>query len=135
MANDLVLYKSQELVRSLFYCFDQNNSGGYYEHNRCVSEFVIIEAFSAEKANEKAIELGIYFDGCVIGEDCPCCGDRWYPTDDIDGTPEPEVFGKNPDDVESYFCPSNIRPVFIYYLNGTLAMTGTGYAKPLNRIE
>jgi hypothetical protein len=49
--------------------------------NTCSAEIAragAIEAESAEHADEKAAEIGIYFNGCDDGRDCPCCGDRWY---------------------------------------------------------
>ena len=60
------------------YEFTQNNSGGYFEVDDKVCHRVFIEADNAMEANEIAQELGIYFDGCDKGIDCPCCGDRWY---------------------------------------------------------
>ena len=58
-----------------FYIFDQNNSGGYWD--KVLGYVVIIEAETPEKANEKAEEIGIYFDGVENDIDCECCGDRW----------------------------------------------------------
>ena len=82
----------------MFYTFSQNNSGGsfYVDHRGGISEFVIIEAESADQANERAEEIGLYFDGCDIGYDCECCGDRWHQADEYDGTGNPEVYGRNP---------------------------------------
>lgn len=45
---------------------------------------VYIEAENAEEANEKALQIGIYFNGVEDGIDCPCCGDRWYPVSERD---------------------------------------------------
>lgn len=51
-----------------FYIFDQNNSGGYWD--KVLGYVVIIEAETPEKANEKAEEIGIYFDGVENDIDC-----------------------------------------------------------------
>lgn len=78
----------------MFYTFHQNNSGGSFTYNkgRGITEFVVVEADSEEEANERAREIGIYFDGCESGMDCECCGDRWYPA--YDGHDEPLVYGE-----------------------------------------
>ncbi len=64
-------------MENKFYEFCQNNSGGSFEVNEKVCHRLFIEALSAEDANEKAGNLGVYFDGCDLGMDCECCGDRW----------------------------------------------------------
>lgn len=82
----------------MFYTFSQNNSGGDFnvDHDRGISQFVIIEADNPDKANERAEEIGLYFDGCDIGYDCDCCGDRWYRVSGYQGSEDPEVYGRNP---------------------------------------
>jgi hypothetical protein len=76
-----------------FYTFRQNNSGGVWSG----SEYVIIEADSADEANMTALDHDVYFDGVHGGSDCPCCGDRWCEVDDDDATEKPEIYGKDPD--------------------------------------
>lgn len=61
-----------------WYEYRQNNSGGHFAYSDGVSNFVLIEASSVDKANSKAESIGIYFNGCDEGIDCDCCGDRWY---------------------------------------------------------
>lgn len=63
-----------------FWHFNQNNSGGSFvqDHKSGLSHHVIIEAESEQQANEIAQTKGIYFNGCASGDDCSCCGDRWY---------------------------------------------------------
>lgn len=68
-----------------FYLFDQNNSGGNFTVDNELSSIVFIEAENAEEANSIAEAIGIYFDGCMKGIDCSCCGDRWYPVNERDG--------------------------------------------------
>jgi len=78
---------------TLYYTYSQNNSGGYFDSDENVSEYVIIEADNAEQANERAQEIGLYFDGAG---DCPCCGDRWTEQwDDGEGTKAPSIYGKS----------------------------------------
>jgi hypothetical protein len=62
-----------------FYSFRQNNSGGSYVRDDDLDASVYIEAVDADHANARAANIGIYFDGCSTGQDCSCCGDRWYP--------------------------------------------------------
>tara|TARA_R110000824_G_scaffold64097_4_gene167787 strand:- start:193 stop:600 length:408 start_codon:yes stop_codon:yes gene_type:complete len=55
--------------------YRQNNSGGSFYG----PENVIVQAVTAEAANERgAVLAGLYFDGVADGQDCGCCGDRWY---------------------------------------------------------
>lgn len=74
----------------MFYLFDQNNSGGsfVYDPEKGISVEVWIEADSADSANRKAEEIGIYFDP-GYGRDCPCCGTRWSPVFEDEGREEP----------------------------------------------
>lgn len=63
------------------FTFEQNNSGGAYIGPTKVT----VLAKSADEANRKAEEKGVYFDGVAFGVDCECCGDRWSPVSDRDG--------------------------------------------------
>lgn len=67
-----------------FYEFSQNNTGGSFDVDNFVCHRLFIEAESAKKANKKAKELGVYFNGCEKNLDCNCCGDRWYKVDESD---------------------------------------------------
>lgn len=62
----------------MFYEFQQNNSGGSFtiSEKDGIGQIVIIEAKDYREANERAEEIGLYFDGCYKGLDCSCCGDR-----------------------------------------------------------
>ena len=94
-----------------FYTYRQNNSGGYFDVDDNVCMYVIIEARSAEHANEIAKNIGIYFDGCSKGIDCSCCGDRWSEQwEDDAGKNEPMIYG------ESVYKMR--EKCIIYYLDG-----------------
>lgn len=69
-----------------FYQFRQNNSGGSFDYDdrSGLSVNVYIEAGTADEANSRAEDLGIYFDGVDNGSDCSCCGDRWYRVGEYD---------------------------------------------------
>jgi hypothetical protein len=79
----------------MFFTYDQNNSGGSfsYDPKAGISEDVVIEAASADDANERARNIGLYFDGCNKDIDCSCCGDRWHAAYGK-GTERPEKYGK-----------------------------------------
>ena len=68
---------SKAKSKTLFFEFAQNNSGGIFIFNEQVGYSTIVEADSAVEANLRAESVGVYFDGCKEGRDCPCCGDRW----------------------------------------------------------
>jgi len=95
----------------MFYTFMQNNSGGAFDRDDAVTDRIIIEADSHGRANIKAEEIGIYFDGVYKGYDCDCCGDRWYPVDESDATDEPEYYGMK-------FIESNSSYAYVYYIDG-----------------
>ena len=79
-----------------WYTFSQNNSGGTFhtDETKGIAVYVIIQAPNAVVANTIAIGKGLYFNGCESGEDCSCCGDRWYPADETDATEAPMIYGK-----------------------------------------
>jgi len=90
-----------------FYLFDQNNSGGVHlvEGNKFDTK-VVIEAETADAANIRAQEIGIYFDvECEI--DCECCGSRWFEASEYDG-------------YESLTDIKLIRDYVIHYAVGTV---------------
>jgi hypothetical protein len=66
----------------MLYEFRQNNSGGAFVINSTLDTNLWIEADSPKEANKAAQSIGVYFDGCEIGVDCSCCGDRWHRVDD-----------------------------------------------------
>lgn len=82
--------------------YRQNNSGGSFDISDKVSVDVFIQARNGSHADERAEEIGIYFNGAEDGQDCECCGDRWYPSVGLtaeQGDDEPLLYGsKIPDD-------------------------------------
>lgn len=71
--------------------FSQNNSGGNFVVDENVSEFVFVQAASAEDA----IEIAEQF--CDNGDSCECCGDRWsfyLYGDGRSGYNEPMIYGQ-----------------------------------------
>lgn len=76
------------------YLFEQHNSGGVFHCNDKICHRVFIEAYDLDGAIDFATDIGIYFDGCDIGADCPCCGDRWYRPFDTDELVFPIKYSK-----------------------------------------
>ena len=95
----------------MFFDYRQNNSGGSFITNCDVDVFVIIEAESAAEADDRAQDIGIYFDGCDSGFDCPCCGDRWYRA--YEGEEVPSLYGQP---VEQF--KKSYGEIIIHYLDG-----------------
>lgn len=83
---------TNELAKLQFWKFSQNNSGGVFLGP---AHYVFIEALDSEDAVRRAEDKGLYFNGCLDGRDCSCCGDRWYKPWHDDGSDEPEVYGVN----------------------------------------
>lgn len=108
-----------------FYTYHQNNSGGSFTGP---AKYVIVEASSANVANAIAEDHGLYFNGCETGQDCSCCGDRWYEPSSYDIKDEPTIYGKTIQE----FLQNNGRNdhyskllddipfVMVVYLNGTV---------------
>ena len=89
-------------MKTKFFTYCQNNSGGKFNtsEKEGIGPFVIIEALDARHANSRAEEIGLYFDGCRVGTDCPCCGDRWYEADESDGHNVAMIYGEPVESVE-----------------------------------
>lgn len=87
-------------MKTKFWTFSQINSGGSFDYqpNDGITHYVIIEATSAIHAMQRAMDIGLYFNGCESGMDCSCCGDRWSEPYG-DGKEIPSVYG---DPAETY---------------------------------
>lgn len=95
-----------------FFTYNQNNSGGNFHHDkeRGIGYAVVVEAHDSIDADNRAENIGIYFDGCASGMDCDCCGDRWCP-----------AYGKGDDEPLRYGKPVTGGwgiPSYIHYLDG-----------------
>ena len=117
-------------MKTKFYHFSQNNSGGSFNISELLAHHVIIEAHSAEDANDRAISIGLYFNGCQDGGDCPCCGDRWYEQyDDDDGTDTPMIYDESPETYKDVFTRAGEPVCHVYYLNGSKTTYNKGESK------
>jgi hypothetical protein len=107
-----------------FYTFSQNNSGGSFDHDAKagIGYCVCVEATSPDEAVARAERIGVYFNGCDSGMDCPCCGDRWsdYLGKD-DATAEPEKYG-------SPLTGGWGIPSYVHYLDGRIEARPDGDA-------
>jgi hypothetical protein len=61
-----------------FFMWSQNNSGGHFHVDEDLTWRVVIQADTYGEAEYKALNLGVYYNGCDDDRDCSCCGDRWY---------------------------------------------------------
>jgi hypothetical protein len=102
----------------MFYHYDQNNSGGSFVVNDNVTYNVIIEADSADEADERAKEIGIYFDD-DYDIDCECCGTRWDSAWPDVGEETPMVYDKPVEDVDEYWAKDGEPMAYVYYKDGT----------------
>lgn len=109
-------------VRTKYYHFRQNNSGGDFVFSDGISVHVIIEALSAEHANERAVECGLYFDGVSEGRDCSCCGDRWCKASEHDAEASPCIYGEpvgSPENIEWARMWAQGHPyAYVHHLDG-----------------
>ena len=102
-----------------FFEFSQNNSGGSFheDEEEGIGTCVIVEARDWQHANERARQIGLYFNGCDTGRDCSCCGDRWYRLwEGEEGDPIPSSYGR-----PVWGCAANSyrKAAYIHYLDGT----------------
>jgi hypothetical protein len=102
-----------------FFHYSQNNSGGSFDIDDSVAHHVIIEAYDARDANNRARDVGIYFNGCETGQDCECCGDRWYEAYSDGGDPEPLLYGQPPEEYKDMFGKPGLPVCHVYHLDGS----------------
>ena len=111
----------------LFFEYGQNNSGGSFDFDekRGITHHVIIEADNAKQADIRAESIGLYWNGCDDGRDCPCCGDRWYPSWGDTGDDEPRLYGQPVAEAKgtlSWMKPG--REIAVHYANGDISWFG-----------
>lgn len=127
MKKIVVKEKNSELAREKFYTFSQNNSGGTFDvdEKRGIAETVIVEAYSADEANSRAEQIGLYFDG---EGDCPCCGNRWTACySDNEGTDVPSFYGTPIEQLEPSWYRNRF---FIHMLDGSVIKAELAEEKP-----
>lgn len=111
----------------MFYTFIQNNSGGsfIFDEDSGITHFVIVEADSSEEANSIAERIGLYWNGCDEGVDCPCCGDRWDSTYPSDGCDTPMIYSSPVKDFNPIFYWMDVgKEVAIHYKDGSIKWYG-----------
>lgn len=107
----------------MFYHYSQNNSGGSFDFDPAsgITHNVIIEARDGDHADERAKEIGLYFNGVEDGLDCDCCGNRWSQSYG-NGTDEPTIYGEpvtpHWDKKRMFFKWIKGPETFVHYLNG-----------------
>lgn len=76
-----------------FWTFDQNNSGGVFDHNpaKGIGYAICVEAVDKAHARGRAQEIS---ESYGASGDCPCCGERWSFYAYGDGDDEPSMYGK-----------------------------------------
>lgn len=77
-----------------WYVFEANwgdYTGPHDDSEKGIASTVIVEAYNAQDANERALKIGLYFDGAEAGEDNPECGDRWYRVEEADALDKPQL--------------------------------------------
>jgi hypothetical protein len=102
----------------MFYCYNQNNSGGSFVINDSVAHYVFIEADSANEANDRAEDVGIYFNSVNDDRDCECCGDRWSAAWCDDGKVEPMIYGTPVASFTDMFAQEGKPYAYVYYKDG-----------------
>lgn len=103
-----------------FWTFNQNNTGGSfdYQSKSGITHFVIVEANDQLHAMQRAMDIGLYFNGVDSGADCGCCGDRWYKPDG-DGDDQPMIYGEPAANATTLcaWMPKG-REICVHYLTG-----------------
>ncbi len=115
---------------ALWYEFDQNNSGGYFERDNFVADVVFIQAMSADNAEDIMRDM---IDNAGAWDFCECCGERWYFYN-VKGYDVPTRYG-NPvsEGVDLY---SKNGYILFHGLNGrTLKWDGKGTPVELGKLE
>lgn len=99
----------------MYFTYGQNNSGGLFTGP---AKYVIVWASSPALADRAAEDAGCYFDGCEIGMDCGCCGDRWSRSWE-NGTKTPMIYNKPAKSfTDSYTMDPEVPTVHIVYKSG-----------------
>lgn len=100
-----------------FFHFHQNNSGGSWDKDaaRGIGKNIWVEADDYLQANALAERIGLYWNGCENGRDCPCCGDRWSALWDHDK-------GKDTPETTGYYAQN----AYVHYADGRIEQIHAG---------
>lgn len=113
-----------------WYHYDQNNSGGSFQKP---AVHVFIEAESKADADDQAVTVGVYFDGCSDGRDCSCCGDRWYSSEYDEGDDAPKVYGAPAESYISTWESPGVPSVLLCASDGTKTIVRDGKARKISQ--
>lgn len=116
---NIVEHTKPAVATPRYFHYSQNNSGGSFDIDDSVAHHVIIQATSAQHADQIAIDIGIYFNGCESGANCSCCGDRWYSARGDDGTEAPLIYDTDPANYKDMFAKSGKPVCHVYHLDGS----------------
>ena len=96
----------ETIIKTKFFTFSQNNSGGYFIDNDYVSRYLIIEDINIDEAIRRMHMITRDY-----SDYCSCCGRRWrdYAQDD-NGSDIPMIWDE---EIEP------LGNVIVYYYNGT----------------
>jgi hypothetical protein len=83
---------SNKIEGALWYEFDQNNSGGYFERDDFVADVVFIQAMNYDQAGDIMRDM---IDKANAWSYCDCCGERWSLWGDVKGFEMPTRYGKD----------------------------------------
>jgi hypothetical protein len=119
-----------KVENALWYEFDQNNSGGYFERDDFVSDLVYIQAMDADQAERIMHEM---IDKADAWSFCECCGERWSFWG-IKGFEVPTHYDSPISEGVSLFSKDGY--ILFHGLNGrTLKWDGKGTPVELGKLE
>lgn len=117
---------------SKWFYFDQNNSGGSFDHEpeNGIGYGLFIEAADSDHADARAERIGLYFDGCNEGRDCSCCGDRWSRAWDSGGHKVPTRYSEEWRPIKDGEEPDTEwgLPLYIHFIGGEFKAAKKGAA-------
>lgn len=124
--------QSVKVEGALWYEFDQNNSGGYYERDDFVSDVVFVQATNSDEAETIMRDM---IDTACAWNYCDCCGERWSFWS-VRGHEVPTRYGKAVSEGVDLFSKDGY--ILFHGLNGrTLKWSGKHSDTPteIGRIE
>lgn len=96
-----------------WYSYSQNNSGGSFIENENICEWMLIEANTADEANQIMTDI---VDSNDAWDYCPCCGERWdINMDESDGHDVPSIWEEP---ISEVLADSFRSRAILYYLDG-----------------